>query len=331
MDAANYIPALKYGAKIYPQNLIDVSIPVEDGNIWFVDGDKTTGGGGKTWEDAFSESDFDGTLSSLSSSIQAGDVFYIANRTNAQTDTDPVSYTTNLTIDVPQVSLIGVSRGRTQGGLPQFKVGATTTQAIIRVRAPGVQIANLGFNGAGATGGGVRFDDDGGTTYSSFGGSILDCHFKNCKGTTATDALTGGAIMLSGAPWQMRFAGNRFYKNVGDICLLDTSTSVPQDVVIEYNSFGDSGASTDCNIQLSGGSGPGVGLLIRGNDFGTQPALSSGATALFMDLAGADGGVVAGNYFGTDGTLGATGNAAVVPTTVFLSGNYDEGGLIART
>src|SRR3990167_10630677 len=134
-NAANYIPALKYGHKIYPQNIIDGSTPVETGNVWFVDGDKTTGGGGRSWEDAFGESDFDGNISVLG--VGAGDVVYVAGRTMAATDTDPISYTTNLTINVPQVSLIGVSRARTQGGLPQLKVGATTTSPIIEIKAPG--------------------------------------------------------------------------------------------------------------------------------------------------------------------------------------------------
>ena len=115
-DAANYIPALKYGHKIYPQNIISPLTPVETGKVWFVDGDKTgSGAGGASWADAFTETDFDGNLSGFPSTISAGDVIYVANRTMAKTDTDPISYTTNLTIDVPQVSLIGISRGRTQG------------------------------------------------------------------------------------------------------------------------------------------------------------------------------------------------------------------------
>ena len=324
-DAANYIPALKYGHKIYPQNIVSPLTPIEGGNVWYVDGDKTgTGSGGRTWEDAFTESQFDGNLSSLG--VVAGDVVYVAARSNVVTDTDPASYTTNLTINVPQVSIIGVSRGRTQGGLPQLKVGGTTTQAIIRVRAPGVMIANIGINGASATGGGIRFDDDGGTTYASFGGSVVGCHFKNCKGTTSTNAATGGAVQLSGAPWQMYIGGNRFYKCVGGIVLLDTSNAVPQDVTIEGNSFGGEAASVDVDIYGAGGSGFGVGLTIVGNYFEELPALGSATTARWMDLTGADGGIVAGNYFGEDLTHGAAGTGSFIPTTINVSGNYDAGG-----
>src|SRR3990167_2277626 len=272
MRADRHYPGFHRNLKWYPDDLVVPGIPLEGGNVWYVDGDKSSGGAGGSWEDAFGESDFNGNLSAFPSTIAAGDVIYVAGRTMAATDTDPISYTTNLTIDVPQVSIIGVSRGRTQGGLPQLKVGATTTQAIIRVRAPGVLIQNLGINGTGATGGGIRFDDDGGTTYASFGGSVLGCHFKNCVGTTATNAATGGAIQLSGAPWQMYFGGNRFYKNVGDIVLLDTSNAVPQDVIIADNIFSGPAANVDCNLYLAGGSGMN-GVVIDSNIFQQLPAL----------------------------------------------------------
>src|SRR3990167_3593590 len=228
-NAANYIPALRYGHKVYPQNIIDSSTPVETGNIWFVDGDKSTGGAGASWEDAFA------TLVAAEAAASAGDVIYVAGKTMAATDTDPGSYTQNLTINTPQLSIIGISRGRTQGGLPQLKVGATTTAAIITIAAPGVLLANLGFNGAGATGGGVLLDDDGGTTKSAFGWTISNCHFKNSVGTTATNAATGGAIQwaATGGAWQGLVTGCRFYKNVGDIVLKGTTGSVPQDITVE--------------------------------------------------------------------------------------------------
>ena len=41
-----------------------------------------------------------------------------------------------------------------------------------------------------------------------------------------------------GGAWQVRIAGNVFYKNVGDVILKGTSVSVPQDVIIENNIFG---------------------------------------------------------------------------------------------
>lgn len=306
------------------QTLID-GMPVLPtlGDIWWVDGTNgAASNSGKSPDDAFA------LLATALSKVDQHDVIFVMAKEIAQSDTDPGSYTEGVTVTVPQVSIIGVGN-RVQGGMPQFKVGAVTTAAVITVRAPGVYLANLGINGAGGTGGGVKFQVSAGS-YDSFGAVIENCHFKNCVGTTATSAATGGAIQLSGAAWQMLFRNNRFYKNVGGIVLLDTSNDPPQDIAIVDNSFGDSAAAVDCDIYLAGGSGPGTGLLIRGNDFGTFPALPSGATLLWMDLTGADGGLVAGNYFANDKTFGAAGSGAKVPTTVFLSGNYDEGGLIAR-
>ena len=327
-NAANYIPALKYGHKIYPQNIIDGSTPVETGNVWFVDGDKTTGGGGRSWEDAFGESDFDGNISVLG--VGAGDVVYVAGRTMAATDTDPISYTTNLVINVPQVSIIGVSRGRTQGGLPQLKVGATTTSAIITVRAPGVLIANIGINGAGGTGGGILLDDDGGSTKSAFGTTITGCHFKNCVGTTSTNAATGGAIQwaATGGAWQVLISGNRFYKNVGDVVLKGTTGSVPQDVIIEHNVFSGPGSSVDCNLYLAGGSGMN-GVLIDSNIFQQLPALG-GTNDRFIDATGCVG-MMTRNMFGalvsegsSEKTFEAAGTGAKIPTTVHMAGNYGQ-------
>lgn len=333
MDIANYIPAFKYGAKVYPKNMVSPNVPIEGGKVWFVDGDISTAGShsGSSWEDAWSETEFDGNLSDINNGgISAGDVIYVAARTMAQSDTDPVSYTANLVIDVPQVSIIGISRGLTQGGLPQFKVGATTTSPVISVQAPGTLLANLGVNGIGGTGGGIKFGVSAGT-YDSFGSSVLGCHLKNCVGTTATNSATGGAIMLSGAPWQIRIEGNRFYKNVGDVVLLDTNNSVPQDVVIANNYFSDSPAATDCNIYGAGGSGFGTGLLIDNNIFGALPAIGSGSVVRYADLTGADGGMLTNNMFGcvtdaagTELTFKSDGTAVKLPTTVFAAGNYGQ-------
>jgi len=305
-----------------PMVMPGVPIPNVNGKVLFVDG--TYGADGNKGTDPKL------ALSTIARAIalaNPGDTIFVFPKVMAATDTDPGSYAESVTIDVPQVSLLGVARGRTQGGLPQLKVGTTTTSPIITVAAPAVLIANVGVNGAGATGGGILFDDDGGATGSSFGGAVTNCHFKNCKGSTATNAATGGAVQLSGAPFQIYIGKNRFYNNVGGIVLLDTSNAVPQDVVIEGNRFGGEAASTDVDIYGAGGSGFGVGLTIFRNVFEEKPALGSASTARWMDLTGADGGIVAGNFFGEDLTHGSAGTGSFIPATVNFSGNYDAGGL----
>ena len=301
-------------------------IPNKNGKVLFVDG--TNGADGNKGTDPTLP------LASLTRALALAnpfDVIYVFPKKMAVTDTDPGSYAEGATVSVPQVSIIGTTWNRTQGGLPQIKTGTTTTAPVITVAAPGVLIANIGVNGSGGTGGGIKFTDDGGATKSSFGGIVTACHFKNCVGTTATSSKTGGAIQMSGAPWQMYFGKNRFYKNVGDIVLLDTSNAVPQDIVIEENLFGGTAATVDCNIYLAGGSGA-AEAIVKNNVFAAVdvPALSSGAVLRYIDMTGCTG-LLADNKFactvdaaGTEFTFGAAGTGAKIPTTVRMARNWGE-------
>lgn len=330
MKLRQYNRALSFGALIYPESLADGGgLPVEGGRVRFVDGDLSASGNGRTWASAFN------TNAGAIAAASSGDAIRIAARTITAAATDPISYEENLTIPntVQNLSLIGVSRGLTQGGLPQLKDGATTTQEIIRVRSAGCLIANLGFNGAGNTAGGVLMDEST-SGWAAFGTTIENCHFKNCKGTTSTSAKTGGAIMWSavGGAWQVRIAGNRFYKCTADVVLKGTSNSRPQDVVIEDNVFSGPAASVDANLYLGPG-GVGInGLTIRNNDFPTVtvPALGSGTVLRYIDATGCTG-LLARNTFativdslGSEKTFGATGTGALIPTTMRMADNWGE-------
>lgn len=290
------------------------------GNVYFVDGDN-----GSNSYDGLSPSNAKLTIqAAVTAAVKDGGVIYIKAKDMAAGATDPSSYAETIIIPAgsSRMVLCGVSSSKTQGGLPQIKKGSGST-ALLTVRAPGCTIMNLGFNGGSSTGGGILLDDDG-STKSAFGTSILNCHFKNCVGSSATNAATGGAIQWSsaGGAWQVLIKGNRFYKNVGDIVLLGTSGSVPQDVVIEDNIFSGSASSTDCNLYLAGGSGM-IGLVIKNNVFPAVPAIGSGTNAKFMNLTGCTG-ILAGNRFGSNArTFGAAANE-LVPTTVLLAANYQE-------
>ena len=309
------------------QNKINLYVP--KGTTWYVDGTAGSNGyTGKSWAKAFL------TIQKAINTAAIGDTIYVAAKTMAATDTDPGSYTENLSVTKPQLAIIGAVRSRTQGGLPQLKVGATTTSPILTIAAPGVRIANLGFNGSGATGGGILLDDDGGSTKAAFASGIFDCHFKNCKGSSATDSRTGGGIQwaATGGAWQVHIARNRFYKNVGDIVLKGTSQSVPQDVVIEHNSFGGPATSVDCHIYLAGGSGMSAVSVVDNEFSNVLPALASGSVLRYADLTGCIGSF-ARNYFAgvyTTTGFGAAKAAAKIPTAVGLAHNYSDGGLIVR-
>jgi len=324
------LSGVKYGHKVYPDEILDAGsgapLPRKDGQLVFVDGTN-----GNDNNDGLSVDVAVKTIAQGISIAAAYDTIMVFSKTITDATGDPTSYEENLTIPFskPGLSIIGVSRGLTQGGLPQLKDGTTTTQHVLRVRAPGCLIANLGFNGAGNTGGGILLDDDY-STKAAWGTTIAGCHFKNCKGTTATNAATGGAINWSstGNSSQVRIVGNRFYKNVGDIVLPGTSNTVPQDVIIEDNIFSGPAASVDCNLYLAGGSGMN-GVIIRNNVFTAVPAVGSGTNAQCMALTGCVG-ILSGNTFatstaegGTERTFGAAGDE-LVPTTVFMAGNYGE-------
>jgi hypothetical protein len=193
----------------------------------------------------------------------------------------------------------------------------------------------LGFNGnstAGAPINGAILLDDNNSTKTCIGTTIMNCHFKNCAGTTVTDCRTGGAIdwPAAGNAWQVYIGYNRFYKNVCDICLLGTSNSVPQDVIIEGNHFSGPTASVDTNVYLAGGSGM-TGVHVCGNVFGPLGTLGSAVVKRVISATGCTG-IFSGNWVETTGkTFGAAGDAGLIPTTMMIAGNWQDHAAIART
>lgn len=291
---------------------------------WYVDGNRSATGSGQSWGSAFL------TISEATAAAGPGDVIYVAPIDGTDLTGDPGNYAETIIIpaEARGLSIIGVGTGRTQGGMPQIKIGSGTT-ALLTIRAPGCLIANLGFNGAGSTGGGILLDSDY-STKDAFGTTITNCYFKNCK-RHATHGSAGGAINWSttGNSWQVLIEGNRFYKNVCDIALLGTSSTVPQDVVIQNNTFA-AGAYSDVCIY-STGSGFGDGTVIANNSFGAIPSLASGDVARFTDVTGT--GVFINNTFGAAGTTtgyGAAKATAKISTGLQMSNNYSTAGLIVR-
>ena len=294
------------------------------GKTWYVDGDVTASGDGTTWSEAFK------TIQEGIDATSADDVVYVASKKITDYTSDPTSYAETLIIPFASagMALVGVSRGRTQGGLPQVKKGSGST-ALLTIRAPGCLIANMGFNGSSSTGGGILLDDDY-AAKAAFGTTIANCHFKNCVVTTA-HLETGGAIYTTSAgnAWQLLVTGCRFYKNECDICLVGTGTTVPQDWVIEDCIFSGPAANTDCNLFLKGG-GSGInGLYINRCIFPALPALSAGTVKRFGDLTGCIGimsdcrfGAQSAATSGTRLTWIAAGTAMLIPATVFMSNNY---------
>jgi len=318
---------------LFATTLSALNTIVPFGTTRFVDGtngaDTNTG---SDWGHAFA------TIQAAVTASSAGDTIAIAAKTITAGATDPTSYAESITIIAAKtnLTLVGVSRGRTQMGLPQIKPAGSTNAACLTIRAGGCLIQNLGFNGNSTAGApinnGIILDDDG-STMAACGTTIQNCHFKNCAGSTITNGATGGAIVWSskGGAWQVLIKGNRFYKNAADVCLLGTSISVPQDVVIEDNVFSGPAASVDCNLFLKGGGSGMNGVIIRNNTFGQLPNIGSGSIKRYIDATGCVG-MLVGNTFGcqTSDAGGATltflaaGTAALIPLTMHIANCWGQ-------
>lgn len=317
-----------YTGAVSATDLLSVHDVPYKGNVYFVDG--TNGDDNNTGLDSWANAK--ATIQAAVTAASAFDTVVIAPIAMAAGATDPGNYAETIIIPATTegLRLVGYTRGRTQGGLPQIKKGSGST-ALLTIRAPGCLIQNLGFNGGSSTGGGILLDDDG-STKTAFGTTIENCHFKNCVGSTATNAATGGAIQWAstGGAFQVLIKSCRFYKNVGDIVVKGTGGSVPQDVVIEDCVFSGPPASVDCNIYV-GGSGV-DGITIRNCDFQQKPAVGSGTNAKFIVLPTGSVGMIAGCRFGaqsnptggTQMTWKASGTAADFPTTVHIAGCFGQ-------
>ena len=299
------------------------------GSVRYVDGTNgASGNDGKSWTTALD------TIQAGVTAAGAKGTVFVAPKAITDFTGDPTNYAEVVIIPATHygLSLIGVSRGQTQGGLPQIKMGSGAN-ALVTVRAAGCLIQSIGFDGSSSTGGGILLDDDY-SAKTAFGTTIANCHFKNCVGSAA-NATAGGAIEWAavGNAWQVLINNCRFYRNVCDICLIGTSNTAPQDVVIKNCLFSGSAASTDCNIY-AGGSGFGGGLVIDNCSFPKTPAL--GTTDLFTEITctGTGGtGILSNCVFGAAGTTtgyGASKASASIGTTIELCNNHSNAGLIVR-
>lgn len=278
-----------------------------------------------------------GTIQAAIDASGPGDVILVQPKLITDGDTDPGSYAETLVVDAEQenLSIIGLARGSSQGGRPQIRPGSGTAP-IIEDNTGNLFVANLTFNGAGHTGGGIRLDSSNvAPLVDAFGVTVRNCLFKNLKGSGA--AATGGAIYwgANGGAWYPVIEGNEFFDCRAGIVLTGTGISVPRMVTIRGNTFfASANTNVDADIYLAGGSGVN-GLVVDNNVFGTVdvPAYATAPSAArYLDLTNCVNGVLSRNVFACTGkTFGAAGNAAKIPTTVRMAANWQEDAIITRT
>jgi len=324
MKARDFFPAVRYGAKWYPEDIVDGQGP-SWGNYRFVDGNKSATGAGNSWEDAFL------TIQAAIDASSDGDTIFIKPKTPGIWD--PVAYAETLIIPyaTTQLSLIGVSSANVYGSMPNIAVTSGTTP-VLTIRAPGCRISNLSFSATGATaGGGIKLDDNG-STKSAYGTTIDHCYFYECLAAGNTVSEGGGVYWAStGGAWELRVLNNYFYDCSAGISLTGTSEARPTDVLIQGNTFSSTVNTTpDCDIYLAGGSGA-QNVVIDSNIFASVDGVNA-TEDHYLDLTGCEG-IMSNNTFacktGSEDTplsFGAsTHTAGKIPATIRMARNYGEG------
>lgn len=324
MRADNYYPGFKRQMRWQPD---DVTTPLSWGNYWYVDGNKSAGGAGQDWDDAFA------TIQAAVDAAGDGDVIYIKPKTPGIWD--PVAYAEDVVIPytTTHLSLIGVSSSKAFGALPHIDSGTTT--AAITVRSPGCRISGLSMANSGSTtGGGVLLDDDG-STKAAYGTTIDNCYFYECPAAGVVSGGGGVYWSANGGAWQIRILNNYFMSCSAGISLLGTAQSRPTDILIQGNTFASwVNTQVDCDIYLAGGSGA-QGVVIDSNYFATVD-VPNATEDHYMNLTGCEG-LVSNNLFAcvtaeaeTEKSFGAsTHTAAKIPATVRMANNWGESGATA--
>jgi len=134
MKARDYNPAVKFGARWYPEDMIGAGGGTK-GKYWFVDGDKGTGQGGRSWEDAF------GTFAEGVAALSDDDVLFLA----------PGSYNEGVTHTITEdnVKVIGCMSGRgvaTAPTLASYVSGSDEgAEDLLYLEGDNIEVAGIRF------------------------------------------------------------------------------------------------------------------------------------------------------------------------------------------
>jgi len=293
MKARDYFPPVKYGARWYPEDIISL-VGMTTGDFFFVDSSKSTGGAGKSWEDAFSDLD-DAFLA-----VGDGDSIFMA----------PGTYTGNYSTpdetEAQNVNVIGVSPGMPgiRGGVNL--VPTTSSSPIITNNASGWRYSNLCFR-PGATSSGIKLIADQNTTAYIAGtaGSISQgVTVDNCMfwgGSTGKYGIEAAGLTDYNGIHYANIINNHFmYHNAtGAAAIYSAASGNPN---IGWRVIGNTFESNRSHINTYAAMGW-VGSRFEGNTFPYNGVYASALDGLVHVRATATpdvtgGNVFANNYFG---------------------------------
>ena len=256
---------------------------------------------------------------STADTLSRGDVIYI-NPQIYHTTQGFTRYTEDVTITAGatgtdmtnlNMSLIGVSGGGTGDFLGVRWTQATATA--LTNNAPALHLENIGWFSEGATYG-VNLVRSGDTAHGTQGTSLYNCAFKG-KGLYATGG--GDGLTLDRCRFQCAYDGTVAQLNY------DCSSNPGRRFTVRNCEWLD-GNGVVSSAQMIDVSAPCTEILIRDCFFPQAPTGS-----VYIDLAGANEGVIANCYFGTANL--DTDAHILQGTATIVVACYDVGGLAATT
>jgi len=134
MKARNFMPAVAFGAKWYPEDIVGAGGGTK-GDYWFVDADKSAGGTGQSWEDAWS------TVANAVAALSDDDVLFIG----------PGSYNEGVTHTITEsnVKVIGAQSGHgvaTEPTLASYVSGSDEgSEDLLYLEGDNIEVAGIRF------------------------------------------------------------------------------------------------------------------------------------------------------------------------------------------
>ena len=294
------------------------------GNIYFVDGDASRAGNGKSPDRAVT------SITTAISAATRGATIYVKPRTtvaSAQT-----YYADNLTIPITKPGLSNIGAGNTTGASSGVQLKpSTVTDHLITVNGAGLLLENMRLT---LTGGTADVDKcivnavrDVAATRVVADLVIRYCRLENDKSHPSYSGTNAVAAIGLGSANYVVIEDNVFSQCLGAIVSQETNGTT-RDLTIRRNIFGGLPANRDVDIWLSLSAS--YNINICDNLFADGlPSHTGGGVKRFIKIEGATAvGLVSGNSFATTtDSFTSAGSQAVIPDTFFVARNYFNNGL----